>query len=130
MKRMLRLIGLTALILMVSVVGIREMLDYRNKADFDRTKWREAPNCVPDGCESACIRGAMVRDLQRRHLIPGTPRSEVMTLLGDAKTRHTNNQKFIDYDLGMCSGFRMDFDSLVILFDGDDRVVRSWTEQH
>lgn len=130
MKRLLRRIGIVGLTLAALVLVLRDMLDYRNQADFDPVQWHQAPSCVPDGCEAACVRGGMVRDLQRRHLKPGTHRPEVIALLGNSESRPPPGRNSLEYSLGMCSGFRMDFDALVIVFDENDRLPRTWTEQH
>jgi hypothetical protein len=129
-KRIIQMIGLGGLALLALAIGAREVLDYRNKADFNQAIWRNAPNCGRDGCDAECVRGHMVRDLTSRHLSPGISRSEILALLGNTATRQTNRGKLIEYDLGMCSGFRIDYDVLAILLDDNDRLLTSWTEQH
>ncbi|MCA1909849.1 MAG: hypothetical protein LDL39_15970 [Magnetospirillum sp.] len=130
MKSLLRTVGWVAFALIAGVMILRDMLDYRNQADFDPVQWHQAPSCVPDGCEAACVRGGMARDLQMRHLKPGTHRPEVIALLGNSESRPPQGRNSLEYSLGMCSGFQMDFDALVIMFDENDRLTRSWTEQH
>lgn len=129
-KRIFQMIGLGGLALLALALGTREILDYRNKADFNQALWRSAPACGRDGCDAECVRGQMVRDLTSRYLTPGMQQSAITALLGDAAPRQTSRGKLIEYDLGMCSGFRMDYDVLVILFGDDDRFIKSWTEQH
>ncbi len=113
-----------------AVWGLRTIFDYRNKADFNAEAWSKAENCTGALCEQECIRGGMVSDLQRRYLVPGKSRDEVIALLGPGRPTARADKGGIDYSLGMCSGFRMDFDSLIVAFDESDRLTGSWIVQH
>lgn len=109
---------------------LRTVFDYRNRADFNAEAWSKAENCSGTFCEQECVRGGMVSDLQRRYLLPGKSRDEVIALLGPGQPTPLPDRRGIDYSLGMCSGFRVDFDSLIVAFDESDRLTGSWTVQH
>ncbi len=128
MKRLLKIIGLAVLTVAAAIVGLSEALDYRNQAEFNAVVWRNALKCGYDGCDAECTRGHMVRDLTWKYLNPGISRSEVVALLGAADSPPA--AKSLSYSLGMCSGFRMDYDSLVLLFDDRDALIGSRTVQH
>lgn len=130
LNRLAKVVLLLLFLLGGATWGLRAVFDYRNKADFNAEAWSKAENCSGALCEQECIRGGMVSDLQRRHLIPGTPRVNVVALLGPGRPTARGDKKGIDYNLGMCSGFRMDFDSLIVAFDESDRLTNSWTVQH
>lgn len=110
---------------------------FRGEA-FERTKWELEGSCqgLSDlECalkEESCPRGGMFRDLTRNYLIPETvSRDEVHALLG--RTEHTveiNGQSCPAYSLGMCSGIRIDYDSLYVCFDSNDRISSVGRFQH
>jgi hypothetical protein len=129
MIRFLGIVGLTVLVLAASALALAEILDYRNQAEFDAVVWRNAPNCGRDGCDAECVRGQMVRDLTWYYLKPGMSRSEVVALLGNSQANSSSAVKLLSYNLGMCSGFRMDYDSLVLMFDDRDVLIDVGTVQ-
>ena len=93
---------------------------------FNKNKWDNALKCSSytecRDVEMACIRGPMFRDLKRNHIINGTSKGSVVRLLGTAHSdRH--NASCIVYELGMCSGLKIDYDWLNICFDPDDKVM-------
>ncbi|OBY25393.1 hypothetical protein [Leisingera sp. JC1] len=106
--------------------------------DFDPEKWASAGECG-DGPEWRCVdlalscpRGPMVGDLLRNHLYTGrTERSEATGLLGEADGRTTIHGNSCDrYNLGWCSGFKMDPASLFVCYAEDGRVTQSGHIQH
>ena len=92
---------------------------------FDSAVWSFALNCKNDrDCldkEMACLRGPMYRDLAKNHLIVGTPKAAVTRLLGEPAQIATNN--CIDYELGYCSGLKIDGDYLRVCFDSRETVT-------
>lgn len=91
---------------------------------FDRTAWSTALSCTNDrDCldkEMACLRGPMYRDLERNHLVVGTPKTTVRSLIGEP-TRAAKDNCF-DYELGYCSGLKIDTDYLRVCFDNGEKV--------
>ena len=91
---------------------------------FDRETWLAFHNdSEPDN-----PRGKMARDLQRRLLLGQETREKVLDLLGPPD--HGERGDMLSYNLGMWSGFRMDYDSLDIYFDDQGRVVKILIVQH
>lgn len=74
----------------------------------------------------------MVRDLTRNYLIPKTvSRVEVDALLGQTeRTVEINGQSCLAYTLGMCSGLGIDYDSLYVCFDSNERIASVGHVQH
>lgn len=130
MKRAPKIVGIAVLVAVASVMGVAESLDYRNQAEFDATVWRNPPRCGPNGCDVDCIRGQMVRDLTRSYLRLGMSRSDAIALLGNPQPGSLPVKTSLSYDLGMCSGFRMDYDSLVLSFNDRDALIDIRTKQH
>lgn len=92
---------------------------------FVRENW-----LAPVSGESArtCYRGGMARDIENRVLVPGMARHEVEALLGTPQ--HVDLTRGFQYTLGMCSGFRMDYDVLHVFFDGEEMLTRTAILQH
>lgn len=105
---------------------------------FDAQAWAEAGSCrgLSDWeCvekESTCPRGSMVRDLTNNHLLPQTTRrEEVIELLGRSTYNvQINGLECPAYSLGMCSGIRIDYDSLYVCFNKDGTVASAGHVQH
>ena len=95
-------------------------------SSFDAKVWSSALVCTSDkDCmdkEMACVRGAMFRDLSRNHLTPGVVRTQVQLLLGEPTVQAKDN--CVDYELGYCSGFKIDGDYLRVCYDRADKVSR------
>ncbi len=105
---------------------------------FTSKRWFDAGSCrgLSDGeCSTkqlSCPRGGMVRDLTKNYLVKGkTSRFQVSQLLGkvDGVFRF-NNQQCYRYFVGMCSGLRIDYDSLYVCFDNQGLVSSSGHQQH
>lgn len=92
---------------------------------FDRTVWSSALSCKNDrDCldkEMACLRGPMYRDLERNHLVVGVPKTTVTGLIGE-HTRSAKNNCF-DFELGYCSGLKIDTDYLRVCFDNSEKIT-------
>jgi hypothetical protein len=72
-------------------------------------------------------RGKMAKDLQTRLLRDKPIKKEVLDLLGkpDGFTVSSNSSlDLLSYNLGAWSGFRIDYNSLDIYFDAENRVCR------
>lgn len=89
---------------------------------FTKAEWKMAEQCTGKACEldTSCPRGGMFQDLQRNHLVAGTPRSMVEQKLGKSDAPERNNCAI--YPLGMCSGLGIDMDYLKICYDNANRV--------
>ena len=71
--------------------------------------------------EIACVRGKMYRDLETNHLPSGMSRNAVLQMLGNPSPRSTK-PTCIDYELGYCSGLKIDTDYLRVCFDEQEKI--------
>lgn len=130
-------LSLTMAGLFLGLLWYMHMSPFRGET-FEQTKWELDGSCqgLSDWeCvqkEASCPRGGMVRDLTRNYLIPETvSRDEVQALLGRTeRTVEINGQSCIAYTLGMCSGLGIDYDSLYVCFDSNDRISSAGHIQH
>lgn len=91
---------------------------------FDAIEWRALQKKSDD---FSCYRGGMANDIQMNVLRVGQTSNEVHGLLG----RPDSVRDGVDgYFLGMCSGLRIDFDSLDIHFDNNNRLTLVQIVQH
>ena len=102
---------------------------------FDRSTWI----AYRGSSEPDSPRGHMFVDLAERLEQQRPRRAEVLHLLGepDFYLLGSNplsppdlNANPLSYNLGMWSGFRIDYDSLEIEFDDEDRVRKVYRLQH
>jgi hypothetical protein len=77
--------------------------------------------------DSSCYRGGMAYDITTNVLRVGLPKTEVERLLGVPDYKRANAYA---YFLGMCSGLRMDFDTLDVHFDSQGGLVKTSVVQH
>ena len=91
---------------------------------FDAIEWRNAKK-TPD--DWSCYRGGMAHDIGSRLLRNGQSQTEVKALLGEPDRFKATH---FEYVLGMCSGLRIDFDTLDVHFSTDGKLVRIATVQH
>ncbi len=91
-------------------------------ARFDRAQWMAGNRSNDD---RDCIRGAMAKDILRTIATPGASRTDVESQLGPADRVHEN---MAHYDLGMCSGLRVDYDNLDIKYI-DGKVAQAGHSQ-
>ena len=80
---------------------------------FDRDVWHAQAGSE----DSDNPRASMVHHLKWRYLLPGTSRSTVIQVLGEPDWE--KQADVYSYNVGMWSGFRIDYDSLDIHFRGD-----------
>jgi hypothetical protein len=92
---------------------------------FDKAEWLTH---VPQEREITCYRGGMARDIKNRLLTPGMTKQEVEALLGPPDNNHKPQE--LEYTLGMCSGFRIDHDGLIIRFSTEGRLINAYIVQH
>ena len=124
-----RLIISLLILLVVFVVSffalIRSSVEYRfNDRTFDAALWKSfTNNDSPDN-----PRGQMFDDLSKRHLRKGLSKKDVEDLLGPADLK--SEIDLWSYNLGMWSGFRVDYDSLDLKFNGEGRLVKFYRVQH
>ena len=91
---------------------------------FDEAAWKSMSRKTSD---SSCYRGGMAHDITTNVLRVGLPRAEVERLLGVPDYKRANTYA---YFLGMCSGLRMDFDTLDVYFDPEGGVMKTSVVQH
>jgi hypothetical protein len=97
---------------------------------FDQVVWLKHYNDNdPDN-----PRGLMADAIKKRLLHEKPTISSVMLLLGDPESMHEANKAgfsfVLSYNLGMWSGFRIDYDTFDIYFDGSNRVSQIRIIQH
>ncbi|MCY1460475.1 hypothetical protein D9M71_780370 [compost metagenome] len=63
----------------------------------------------------------MYRDLEKNHLIVGASKATVARLIGEPALAAKNN--CFDYELGYCSGLKIDTDYLRVCFDSSEKVA-------
>lgn len=106
--------------------------------EFTSEAWAEGGSChglTDFQCQekaSTCPRGPMVRSLIRKHLVPGTRREKVMSMLGPNdgfENRYgeggTPDRSCPTWELGMCSGLRIDYDVPTVCFDPSGYLIRA-----
>jgi dipeptidyl aminopeptidase/acylaminoacyl peptidase len=98
-------------------VAVFDVSDPFAGQEFDRRAWVAHPTCERDN-----PRGRMVKDLLENHLQEGTPRAQVLELLG----RPEHHARGLDYPVGEWSGFRIDCDFLHVDFDPSGRLKRAY----
>ena len=94
-------------------------------ATFDREQWL----AFQDAGDNECALRGMVRDLQGSRLRQGTPRTEVIALLGDPYLYGSPMNGCIDYRLGHDCSFSMHNEFLRICFGSDAELTDSWVIQ-
>ncbi|KAB7610513.1 hypothetical protein F9L33_14535 [Amylibacter sp. SFDW26] len=105
---------------------------------FSPDLWVDANDCrglSGEECaekEATCQRGPMVRDLLISYLTPKvTIRANVISLIGEKEYKtNINGQPCDAYNLGMCSGFRIDYDALYVCYDQKGTVSAAGHVQH
>src|SRR5688572_7954485 len=107
-----RRFSLRTLLLLIAIAAIAlfGLRWFRGQA-FDRNVWHQFhENDEPDN-----PRYSMVKSLQRSYLHPGLTREQVIELLGEPDV--AKSPDMYEYNLGMWSGFRIDYDGLQVHFD-------------
>jgi len=106
-------------------------------ASFNQARWRTAHRGATSeeiGRKQAqCIRGAMFGDLRNRYLRPGTSKARVIEVIGEpdfGSEGVKDGNRCLRWNLGFCSGFKIDLDSLNVCFDTAERVTQVFHLQH
>ena len=95
-----------------------------NDRSFDEETWHAYHNILdPDN-----PRGNMADDLRKNHLRRGMAKEEVIKLLGEPESEKSS--QVFQYNLGMWSGIRFDYDTLDIYFDSSGRLTKTRIVQH
>ena len=70
----------------------------------------------------------MYEDIVDNHLEKGMSKQQVVDLLGQPDLK--NESLLFSYNLGMWSGFRMDYDSLDLVFNSSGNLEKFYRVQH
>lgn len=102
-----------------------------NIEKFDRDVWLGQAN----SWDRDNPRGPMAENLRRKLLEERPTRADVLVLLGPDESAvmyegKASDDRFLAYNLGMWSRFRMDYDSFDIYFDQSGRVSKVKIVQH
>ncbi|MDH3233468.1 MAG: hypothetical protein OEQ29_08065 [Alphaproteobacteria bacterium] len=139
------LIGTVVAVLLAAIVVGGLFVFYRvdlgtapfYRATFDTERWRTAhrgkTSEVIGKKQAQCIRGAMYGELKNRSLRPGASRARVIELIGKpdfGSEGVKDGNKCQRWNLGFCSGFKIDLDSHNICFDKAGRVNHVFRLQH
>lgn len=130
MKKTFKIAGVLAGITLFVMIGFYTYLhfivfeDPFDNKKFERSVWMENhDNMDPDN-----PRGEMYKDLVEKKLKKGMTKEEIIELLGEADIK--TEERFLSYNLGMWSGFKMDYDSLDLEFDNKNQLKRFYRVQH
>lgn len=93
-------------------------------SSFNEVEWKSLSKKTDD---SSCYRGGMAHDIKTNILRAGLTKTEVERLLG---APDFNRADINEYFLGMCSGLRIDFDTLDVHFNPEGRLVKVQVVQH
>ena len=94
----------------------------------DRFKQKVWLRPIRETEDSTCYRGGMARDIEKRVLEAGITKADVERLLGAPD--FVQEPREYRYTLGMCSGFKIDYDDLHIYFNEHGTFERSAIIQH
>ena len=116
-----RLSGARAFVARMSVLALilwifGSVLSPFDDREFDPTVWRQHAG----SSDWQSPRGRMYEDLRRSLLRDRPMREEVIQLLGPPDT--SGQGAALRYTLGAWSGFRIDYDTMVVTFDESQRV--------
>lgn len=93
-------------------------------SSFNEQEWKSLSRKTSD---LSCYRGGMAHDIRTNVLRAGQPQEEVEKLLGKPDSDKGTVQ---EYFLGMCSGLRIDFDTLDIHFNAEGKLTSVHVVQH
>lgn len=96
-------------------------------SSFDETNWKSLID--NDAKDSSCYRGGMAHDIKTNVLRVGLTHAEVEKLLGQPDQIKAESEMY-EYVLGMCSGLRIDYDTLDVHFDSGGRLTKVQVVQH
>jgi outer membrane protein assembly factor BamE (lipoprotein component of BamABCDE complex) len=125
--RIVKYLGLTSVVVVAAHVAWGYWLFNGGvfaTAVFEPSVWHTKQTNETD---ATCFRGGMANDVKNKVLKPGLSREAVKSLLGQPDSERPT--KF-EYSLGMCSGLRIDFDSLNVYFNENGVVASVAIVQH
>jgi hypothetical protein len=93
-------------------------------SSFNEVEWKSLRKTTSD---SSCYRGGMAHDIKTHILRAGVTKTEVEKRLGAPDSVKADVH---EYFLGMCSGMRIDFDTLDVHFNPEGRVMKVQVVQH
>lgn len=93
---------------------------------FEKAEWQQEVSLEES---FSCYRGGMASDIKNNKLVAGMRVEHVVNLLGKPDTTKFNKQE-IQYILGMCSGFGIDYDVLHIHFNEHGEFTNAKIIQH
>ena len=93
---------------------------------FEKAEWQQETSFEES---FSCYRGGMANDIKNNKLTAGMQAKHVVNLLGKPDTTTPNKQE-TQYILGMCSGFRIDYDVLHIYFNEQGELTDAKIIQH
>ena len=93
-------------------------------SSFNEAEWKSLNRKTTD---FSCYRGGMAHDIKTNVLRAGLAKMEVKSLLGEPDSSRADVH---EYFLGMCSGLRIDFDTLDVHFDSEGRLMKVQVVQH
>ena len=95
-----------------------------NDRKFNATEWKE----FHESHDYDNPRGTMAYHLRDKVLTKGMKRNEVKAILGEPD--YSEGRNVLKYNLGMWSGFRIDYDSFDIYFDTTEKLTHIEIVQH
>jgi hypothetical protein len=93
-------------------------------SSFNEAEWKSLKRPLDD---VSCYRGGMAHDIKTNILRSGLIKTEVEGLLGEPDFNKTDIH---EYNLGFCSGFRIDNDTLDVHFDSEGKLAKVYVVQH
>lgn len=118
------LLALTFLLVVVLLIIPFLAFDSLSLAKFNHDQWIAIEKAED---KFSCGRGSMGRDIVKNILKVGLSTSEIETVLGPATFKKAEE---LQYHLGLCSGFRMDYDFIHIYLDDHGRMTHAEILQH
>ena len=116
-----------ACVIVLAFIGVQKCLTANTPFDdrlFDSALWKSATHKF----ERDNPRGQMYDDLRHHYLKKGLDKQAVLNLLGPPDIK--SDDSLFNYNLGMWSGFRIDYDTLNIAFNSKGKVARVYRVQH
>lgn len=133
-KKIFKIFLLIAAAAAVLLIALRGFVSYSfhyapfRGERFDRQKWHAYD--ALGGNDAECVRGAMVGDVRKNIAPVGTSKEKVIEILGpNFDNAMFDKEGCIEYSLGMCSGLKIDYDHLVVCFDKQSKVSKTYHYQ-
>jgi hypothetical protein len=93
-------------------------------SSFNEAEWKSLKRPFDD---VSCYRGGMAHDIKTNIPRTGLTKTEVEGLLGEPDF---NKAEVHEYNLGFCSGLRIDLDTLDVHFDSEGKLTEVYVVQH